>query len=214
MATKIIILIITALFIAWGLCRNKQTEHSAIRKTDVWFTVISLVIVVALSILWTCCHLRSHLLLLLVPVVTISLMSIYTGRRRKHEPDRVFSKMEKVFMILLVLVICSGLVDCSYRYPAVRFTNFFMSSMFYKMLGGWILAELVFCRQFPLALVRSFFLIVLTVNVMRFILFFTPWGHFYPGLSPIIQIGIALPALCYMSYKEGYRLKVRIDKKV
>lgn len=211
MATNIIILIITALFIAWGLCRNKQTEQSAIRKTDVWFTVISLVIVVALSILWTCCHLRSHLLLLLVPVVTISLMSIYTGRRRKHEPDRVFSKMEKVFMILLVLVICSGLVDCSYRYPAVRFTNFFMSSMFYKMLGGWILAELVFCRQFPLALVKSFFIIVLTVNVTRFILLFTPWDHFNVGLSPIIQIGISLLALCYMCYKKGYRPKVCVD---
>lgn len=126
MATKIIILIITALFIAWGLYRNKQTEQSTIRKTDVWFTVISLATVVALSIFGTCCHLRSYLGLLLVPAVTISLMCIYTGRSRTHESDRVFSKMEKAFMILLVLVLCSGLVDCSYRYPAVRFTNFFM----------------------------------------------------------------------------------------
>ena len=149
---------------------------------------------------------------MLVPAVTISLMCIYAGRTRKHEPDRVFSKMEKAFIVLLVLVLCSGLVDCSYRYPAVRFTNFFMSSMFYKMLGGWILAELVFCRQFPLALIKSFFLIVLTVNVMRFILFFTPWDYFNPGLSPIIQIGITLPVLYYIGYKDGYRLKARIDK--
>lgn len=210
MATKIIILIITVLFLAWGLCRNKQTEQSAIeiRKTDVWFTVISLVIVLALSILWTCCHLRSHLWLLLVPTVTISLMCIYSGRSRKHEPDYVFSKTEKAFLILLVLVLCSGLIDCSYRYPAVRFTDFFMSSMFYKMLGGWILAELVFCRQFPLALVKSFFLIVLTVNIMRFILFFTPWGHFNVGFSSIIQMCISLLALFYMCYKMGYRLKI------
>lgn len=201
MATKIIILIITTLLIAWGVCRNKQTEQSVIRKTDVWFTVISLAIVVALSILWTCCHLRSHLWLLLVPAVTISLMCIYTGRSRKHEPDYVFSKTEKAFLILLVLVLCSGLIDCSYRYPAVRFTDFFMSSMFYKMLGGWILAELVFCRQFPIALVKSFFLIVLTVNATRFVLLFTPMHSFNVGLSSIIQIAISLSTLVYMYYK-------------
>lgn len=201
MATIIIILIITALLIAWGLCRNKQTEQRVIRKTDVWFTVISLAIVVALSILWTCCHLRSHLWLLLVPAVTISLMCIYTGRSRKHEPDYVFSKTEKAFLILLVLVLCSGLIDCSYRYPAVRFTDFFMSSMFYKMLGGWILAELVFCRQFPFALVKSFFLIVLTVNATRFVLLFTPMHSFNVGLSTIIQMAISLSTLGFMYYK-------------
>jgi hypothetical protein len=138
-------------------------------------------------------------------------MCIYTGRSRKHEPDHVFSRTEKAFLILLVLVLCSGLVDCSYRYPAVRFTDFFMSSMFYKMLGGWILAELVFCRQFPLALVKSFFLIVLTVNVMRFILFYTPWGHFNVVFSSIIQVGLSLLALCYMCYKRGCRLKITAD---
>ena len=83
--------------------------------------------------------------------------------------------------------------------------------MFYKMLGGWILAELVFCRQFPLALVRSFFLIVLTVNVARFILLFTSLDYINDGLSPIIQIGISLLALCYMFYKKGYRPKVCVD---
>jgi hypothetical protein len=141
-------------------------------------------------------------------------MCIYTGRAKKHEQEKTFTLVEKIILVLLVIFLCSGIVDCSLcEYGIRRLTHFFMASMFYKMLGGWILAELVFGRQFPYALIKAFFIIVFTVNVTRFILFFTPWDHFNPGLSPIIQIGIALPVLCYMGYKEGYRLKIRIDKK-
>ena len=212
MAIKIVLLFITALFISWGLCRSKQTDELKIRKTDRWFLISSLIICIAMTALGWVMHLRTNLWFLLIPAVSISLMCIYTKRNMKYEPSSAFTFVEKVLLVLLVVFLCSGIVDSSiYMYGIRRLTHFYIGSMFYKMLGGWILAELVFCRQFPLALVRSIFLIVLTVNVTRFILLFTPWDHFNVGLSPIIQIGISLLALCYMCYKKGYRLKVCVD---
>lgn len=212
MAINILILIITALFIAWGLCRSKQTEKQAIRKTDVWFTVISLGISAFFTIVGTWFRLTDHIRILLLPAVAISLMCIYMGRRTKHESDKVFSKMEKAFQVLMVIFLCSGLVDCSYRYPRVRFTDFYMASMFYKMLGGWILAELVFCRHFPLAQVKAFFLTVLTVNVIRFILLFSS-SIYQDGFNILVQIGLSFFILGYMYFKYPGAYKIKIDKK-
>ena len=215
MATKIIILLITALFIAWGLCRNKQTDKQKIRKTDLWFLISSLIICITMTALHWAMHIRVNLWFLLLPTVSISLMCICTGRTKKHKQEKIFTLVEKVLLVLLVIFLCSGVVDCSLcEYGIRRLTHFSMASMFYKMLGGWILAELVLCRQFPHALSKAFFIIVFTVNVTRFILIFTPWdGWGIDGTYPLIQIIISLPVLCYMYYKEGFRLKVHIDKK-
>ena len=204
MVTKIIILIITALIIAWGLCRSKQTDKQKIRKTDFWFLISSLIICIAITCLYWVMHIRVNLWFLLLPAVSISLMCIYTGRTKKHEQKKTFNLVEKSLLVLLVIFLCSGVVDCSLcEYGIRRLTHFYMASMFYKMLGGWILAELVLCHQFPAALIKAFFIIVFTVNVTRFILIFTPWdGWGIDGTDPLIQIIISLPVLFYMYYKE------------
>ena len=164
MVTKIIILIITALIIAWGLCRSKQTDKQKIRKTDFWFLISSLIICIAITCLYWVMHIRVNLWFLLLPAVSISLMCIYTGRTKKHEQKKTFNLVEKSLLVLLVIFLCSGVVDCSLcEYGIRRLTHFYMASMFYKMLGGWILAELVLCRQFPHALIKAFFIIVFTV---------------------------------------------------
>ena len=215
MVIKIIIIIITALFIAWGLCRGKRTDEIKIRKTDSLFTIISLMICIALTILGTSIHLTKYLWFLLLPAITISLMCVYAGRQRKQEPDQVvFSITEKFLIILIVVFLCSGAVDCSYRFPLVRFTSFYMSSMFYKMLGGWILADLVFCRRFPLALVKAFFLIVFTVNVVRFIDVLWFYSIYRDGTYPLIQIVISFAILVYMycRHPNDKKLRIKIEK--
>ena len=201
MTSKIIILIITALFIAWELCRSKQTDKTKIRKTDSLFTIISLVICITLTVLKTCIHLTDHLWFLLLPAIAISLMCTYSGRKKKHEPVQGFSVVEKGVLVTVVVLLCSGVADCSYLYPSNRFTCFFMASMFYKMLGGWILAELIFCRQFQVVLVKTFFLTVLAVNIVRFI--GVVWLHsiYHDALYPLIQVAISLAALVYMFCK-------------
>ena len=215
MAAKIVLLFLTVFFIAWGLCRSKQTDKQKIRMTDFWFLISSLIICITMTALHWAMHIRVNLWFLLLPAVSISLMCIYTGRTKKHEQKKTFNLVEKSLLVLLVIFLCSGVVDCSLcDYGIRRLTHFYMASMFYKMLGGWILAELVLCRQFPHALIKAFFIIVFTVNVTRFILIFTPWdGWGIDGIDPLIQIIISLPVLCYMYYKEGFRFKVHIYKK-
>ena len=51
MAIKIVLLFITVFFIAWGLCRSKQTDELKIRKTDRWFLISSLIICIAMTVL-------------------------------------------------------------------------------------------------------------------------------------------------------------------
>lgn len=85
-----------------------------------------------------------------------------------------------------------------------------MGSMFYKMLGGWILAELVFCRKFPLALIKYFFIIVFTVNVVRFI--DVLWIHsiYQDGFYPLIQMAMSFAVLVYMYCRYPSDKKLRI----
>lgn len=214
MATKIIILIITTLFILWGLHRNKQTEIKAIRKTDRWFLISSLIICITMTCLGWRMHLRANLWFLLLPAISISLMCIYTGLTMKQEPDNAFTIIEKGVLVLLVIFLCSGLVDKLDYVRRIRLTtHFYMASMFYKMLGGWILAELVFCRRFPLALVKSFFIIVFTVNIVRFI--DVLWIDFIyrDGTYPLIQMVISFAVLAYMYYRypSDKKLKIKIE---
>ena len=197
MAIKIVLLFITALFIAWGLCRSKQTDELKTRKTDRWFLISSLIISIAMTCLGWVMHLRANLLFLLLPAISISMMCIYTGRTVNQEPDNAFTIIEKWILVLLVIFLCSGLVDkLDYMSGIRRLTNFYMASMFYKMLGGWILAELVFCRKFPVALVKAFFLIVFAVNMVRLI--DVLWFHsiYRDGTYPMIQIAISHVVLC------------------
>ena len=213
MTTKILILIITAFIIAWGLCRSKQMDEINIRKTDRWFLISSLIICVAMTCLGWVMHLGANLWFLLLPAISISLMCIYTGRTVKQEPDNAFTIIEKWILVLLVIFLCSGLVDkLDYMSGIRRLTNFYMASMFYKMLGGWILAELVFCRKFPVALVKAFFLIVFAVNVVRLI--DVLWFHsiYRDGTYPMIQIAISLVVLIYMycRYPSDKKLRNKI----
>jgi len=215
MATKIIIFLITALFIAWGLCRSKQTDELKIRKTDKWFLISSLIICIVMTCLGWVMHLRANLWFLLIPAVSISIMCLYTGRITKPENHKAFTRVEKGFLVLLVIFMCSGIVDkFDYLLGVRRLTHFYMGSMFYKMLGGWILAELVFCRKFPLALIKYFFIIVFTVNVVRFI--DVLWIHsiYQDGFYPLIQMAISFAVLVYMycRYPSDKKLRIKIEE--
>ena len=210
MAIKIVLLFITALFIAWGLCRSKQTNELKIRKTDRWFLISSLIICIAMTALGWVMHLRTNLWFLLIPAASISLMCIYTKRNMKYEPSSAFTFVEKGLLVLLVVFLCSGIVDSSILiYSIRRLTHFYMASMFYKMLGGWILAELVFCRRFPLALVKSFFLIVFTVNLVRFIDIFWFYSIYRDGFYILIQMAISLAVLVYMYCRYPGKIKIK-----
>ena len=210
MAIKIVLLFITALFIAWGLCRSKQTDELKIRKTDRWFLISSLIICIAMTALGWVMHLRTNLWFLLIPAASISLMCIYTKRNMKYEPSSAFTFVEKWLLVLLVIFMCSGIVDkYDYMWGIRRLTHFYMASMFYKMLGGWILAELVFCRRFPLALVKSFFLIVFTVNLVRFIDIFWFYSIYRDGLYILIQMAISLAVLVYMYCRYPGNIKIK-----
>ena len=208
MTSKHIILIIAILFIVWGLCKSKQIDQIKIKKIDRLFTIISVVICVVLTILGTCIHLTDHLWFLLLPTIAISSMCIFTGTQKKHEPVQVYSVVEKILMVSGVVLLCSGIAECSYLFPLKRFTYFFTASMFYKMLGGWILAELVFCHRFPVALVKAFFLIVFIVNVVRLI--DVLWFHsiYRDGTYPLIQMAISLAVVIYMYYRSKVRSKI------
>lgn len=212
MTSKHIILIITILFIVWGLCKSKQIDQIKLKKIDRLFTIFSVVICVVLTILGTCIHLTDHLWFLLLPTIAISSMCIYAGTKKNHESVQVFSIVEKVILVAVVVLLCCGIVECSYLFPLKRFTYFFTASMFYKMLGGWILAELVFCRKFPVALVKAFFLIVFAVNVVRLI--DVLWFHsiYRDGTYPMIQIAISLVVLIYMycRYPSDKKLRNKI----
>ena len=210
MAIKIVLLFITALFIAWGLCRSKQTDELKIRKTDRWFLISSLIICIAMTALGWVMHLRTNLWFLLIPAASISLMCIYTKRNMKYEPSSAFTFVEKWLLVLLVIFMCSGIVDkYDYMWGIRRLTHFYMASMFYKMLGGWILAELVFCRRFPLALVKSFFLIVFTVNLVRFIDIFWFYSIYRDGFYILIQMAISLAVLVYMYCRYPGNIKIK-----
>lgn len=210
MAIKIVLLFITALFIAWGLCRSKQTDELKIRKTDRWFLISSLIICIAMTALGWVMHLRTNLWFLLIPAASISLMCIYTKRNMKYEPSSAFTFVEKWLLVLLVIFMCSGIVDkYDYMWGIRRLTHFYMASMFYKMLGGWILAELVFCRRFPLALVKSFFLIVFTVNLVRFIDIFWFYSIYRDGFYILIQMAISLAVLVYMYCRYPGKIKIK-----
>ena len=211
MAIKIVLLFITVLFIAWGLCRSKQTDELKIRKTDRWFLISSLIICIAMTALGWIMHLRANLWFLLIPAVSISLMCIYTKRNMKYEPSSAFTFVEKGLLVLLVVFLCSGIVDSSiYMYGIRRLTHFYMGSMFYKMLGGWILAELVFCRRFPLALIKYFFIIVFTVNVVRSIDILWFYSIYQDGTYPLIQMAISFATLVYMYCRYPSNKKLRI----
>lgn len=213
MVIKIIILIITALFIAWGLCRSKQTDEIKIRKTDRWFIISSLIICIAMTALGGAMGLMANLWFLIIPAVSISIMCLYTGRITNPENHKAFTRVEKGFLVLLVIFICSGVVDCSLcEYGIRRLTHFYMASMFYKMLGGWILAELVFSRRFPFALIKSFFLLVLAVNTVRFIEVFCPLSIYRDGTYPLIQMVISFAVLAYMycRYPSDKKLSIKI----
>lgn len=215
MATKIIILIITTLFILWGVHRNKQTEIKAIRKTDRWFLISSLIICIAMTSLGGAMGLMANLWFLIIPAVSISIMCLYTGRTTYPENHKVFTRVEKGFLVLLVIFMCSGIVDkFDYLLGVRRLTHFYMGSMFYKMLGGWILAELVFCRKFPLALIKYFFIIVFTVNIVRFI--DVLWIHsiYQDGFYPMIQMAISFAVLVYMycRYPNDKKLRIKIEE--
>ena len=216
MAIKIILLLITSLFIAWGLCRSKQTDKQKIRKTDFWFLISSLIICIAITCLYWVMHIRVNLCFLLISAVSISLMCIYIGRTKKlEEQEKTFTLVEKILLVLLVIFICSGVVDCSLcEYGIRRLTHFYMASMFYKMLGGWILAELVFSRRFPFALIKSFFLLVLAVNTVRFIEVFCPLSIYRDGTYPLIQMVISLAVLAYMycRYPSDKKLRIKIER--
>ena len=156
-------------------------------------------------------HLRANLWFLLLPTISISLMCIYTGRTMKQEPDKAFSIIEKWVLVLLVIFMCSGLVDrLDYMWGIRRLTHFYMASMFYKMLGGWILAELAFCRRFPLAMLKSFFIIIFAVNVVRFI--DVLWFHsiYRDGTYPLIQMIASFTVLFYMYFRYPSDNKLRI----
>ena len=210
MAIKIVLLFITALFIAWGLCRSKQTDELKIRKTDRWFLISSLIICIAMTALGWVMHLRTNLWFLLIPAASISLMCIYTKRNMKYEPSSAFTFVEKWLLVLLVIFMCSGIVDkYDYMWGIRRLTHFYMAYMFYKMLGGWILAELVFCRRFPLALVKSFFLIVFTVNLVRFIDIFWFYSIYRDGFYILIQMAISLAVLVYMYCRYPGNIKIK-----
>lgn len=215
MATKIIILLITALFIAWGLCRSKQTDELKIRKTDRWFLISSLIICIAMTALGGAMGLMANLWFLLIPAVSLSIMCLYTGRITNPENHKAFTRVEKGFLVLLVIFMCSGIVDkFDYLLGIRRLTHFYMGSMFYKMLGGWILAELVFCRKFPLALIKYFFIIVFTVNIVRFI--DVLWIHsiYQDGFYPLIQMAISFAVLVYMycRYPNDKKLRIKIEE--
>ena len=155
-------------------------------------------------------HIRVNLCFLLISAISISLMCIYTGRTMKQESDNAFTIIEKGVFVLLVIFLCSGLVDkFDYIWGIRRLTHFYMASMFYKMLGGWILAELVFCRKFPLVLVKAFFLIVFIVNVARLI--DVLWFHsiYRDGTYPLIQMAISLAVVIYMYCRYPSDTKVR-----
>ena len=155
-------------------------------------------------------HLRTNLWFLLIPAASISLMCIYTKRNMKYEPSSAFTFVEKGLLVLLVVFLCSGIVDSSILiYSIRRLTHFYMASMFYKMLGGWILAELVFCRRFPLALVKSFFLIVFTVNLVRFIDIFWFYSIYRDGFYILIQMAISLAVLVYMYCRYPGKIKIK-----
>ena len=210
MVTKIIILIITALIIAWGLCRSKQLDIQLIREIDRWFLISSLIICIAMTALGWVMHLRTNLWFLLIPAVSISLMCIYTKRNMKYEPSSAFTFVEKGLLVLLVVFLCSGIVDSSIHiYSTRRLTHFYMASMFYKMLGGWILAELVFCRRFPLALIKYFFIIVFTVNVVRLIDLFWFYSIYRDGFYLLIQMAISLAVLVYMYCRYPGKIKIK-----
>ena len=102
MAIKIVLLFITVLFIAWGLCRSKQTDELKIRKTDRWFLISSLIICIAMTAFGWVMHLRTNLWFLLIPAASISLMCIYTKRNMKYEPSSAFTFVEKGILVLLV----------------------------------------------------------------------------------------------------------------
>lgn len=215
MAINIIILIITALIIAWGLCRSKQIDEQLIRKTDRWFLISSLIICIAMTCLGWRMHLRANLWFLLLPAISISLMCIYSGRTMKQEPCYAFTIVEKGFLVLLVIFMCSGLVDkFDYMWGIRRLTHFYMASMFYKMLGGWILAELVFRRKFPIALVKSFFIIVFTVNIVRLIDVLWFYSIYRDGTYPLIQMVISFAVLVYMycRYPSDKKLRLKIER--
>lgn len=210
MAIKIVLLFITALFISWGLRRSKQTDELKIRKTDRWFLISSLIICIAMTALGWVMHLRTNLWFLLIPAASISLMCIYTKRNMKYEPSSAFTFVEKGLLILLVVFLCSGIVDSSIHiYSIRRLTHFYMASMFYKMLGGWILAELVFCRRFPLALIKYFFIIVFTVNVVRLIDLFWFYSIYRDGFYLLIQMAISLAVLVYMYCRYPGKIKIK-----
>ena len=210
MAIKIVLLFITALFISWGLCRSKQTDELKIRKTDRWFLISSLIICIAMTALGWVMHLRTNLWFLLIPAVSISLMCIYTKRNMKYEPSSAFTFIEKGLLVLLVIFMCSGIVDkYDYMWGIRRLTHFYMASMFYKMLGGWILAELVFCRKFPLALIKYFFIIVFTVNVVRLIGVFRVYSIYRDGFYTLIQMAISLAVLVYMYCRYPGKIKIK-----
>lgn len=155
-------------------------------------------------------HLRTNLWFLLIPAASISLMCIYTKRNMKYEPSSAFTFVEKGLLVLLVVFLCSGIVGSSILiYSIRRLTHFYMASMFYKMLGGWILAELVFCRRFPLALVKSFFLIVFTVNLVRFIDIFWFYSIYRDGFYILIQMAISLAVLVYMYCRYPGNIKIK-----
>lgn len=213
MVIKIIILIITALFIAWGLCRSKQTDELKIRKTDRWFLISSLIICIAMTALGGAMGLMANLWFLIIPAVSISIMCLYTGRITNPENHKAFTRVEKGFLVLLVIFMCSGIVDkFDYLLGIRRLTHFYMGSMFYKMLGGWILAELVFSRRFPFALIKSFFLLVLAVNTVRFIEVFCPLSIYRDGTYPLIQMVISFAVLAYMycRYPSDKKLSIKI----
>ena len=156
-------------------------------------------------------HIRINLWFLLIPTISMSLMCLYTKQAMKYESCNSFTIFEKGLLVLLVVFLCSGVVDCSiYEYGIRRLTHFYMASMFYKMLGGWILAELVLCRRFPLALIKYFFLIVLVVNVVRFIGFsYRPFYTYQDGIYYLIQIAITFVVLPYMYCRCHYAHKER-----
>ena len=215
METKIVLLLITAFFIAWGLCRSKQPDEQMIRKTDRWFLISSLIICIAMTALGGAMGLMANLWFLIIPAVSISIMCLYTGRITNPENHKAFTRVEKGFLVLLVIFMCSGIVDkFDYLLGVRRLTHFYMGSMFYKMLGGWILAELIFCRKFPLALIKYFFIIVFTVNVVRFI--DVLWIHsiYQDGFYPLIQMSISFAVLVYMycRYPNDKKLRIKIEE--
>ena len=215
MAIKIVLLFITVFFIAWGLCRSKQADELKIRKTDRWFLISSLIICIAMTALGGAMGLMANLWFLIISAVSISIMCLYTGRTTYPENHKVFTRVEKGFLVLLVIFMCSGIVDkFDYLLGVRRLTHFYMGSMFYKMLGVWILAELVFCRKFPLALIKYFFIIVFTVNIVRFI--DVLWIHsiYQDGFYPLIQMAISFAVLVYMycRYPNDKKLRIKIEE--